>query len=120
MADDRNTNDRNSPSPFHPISPSRTTVLIADDHPIFRQGLKQLIEKQPGFHVVAEAEDGETAFDLITAHTPTVAVLDLNMPELDGFAVAHRVQQKKLRVKIVILTMHKDELLSRAPAVAMV
>jgi len=110
MADDRNTNDRNSPSPFHPISPSRTTVLIADDHPIFRQGLKQLIEKQPGFHVVAEAEDGETAFDLITAHTPTVAVLDLNMPELDGFAVAHRVQQKKLPVKIVILTMHKDEL----------
>ena len=87
-----------------------TTVLIADDHPIFRQGLKQLIEKQPGFRVVAEAEDGETALDLIATHAPAVAVLDLNMPKLDGFAVAQRAQQRELPVRIIILTMQKDEL----------
>jgi DNA-binding NarL/FixJ family response regulator len=99
-----------SPSPNLPFSPSQTTVLIADDHPIFRQGLKQLIEKEPGFRVVAEAEDGETAFDLIATHAPAVAVLDLNMPGLDGFAVAQRARQMKLPVRIIILTMHKDEL----------
>ncbi|HEY3105141.1 MAG TPA: response regulator transcription factor [Pyrinomonadaceae bacterium] len=87
-----------------------TTIIIADDHPIFRQGLKQLIEKEAGFQVVAEAEDGKTALDLIKTRAPTVAVLDLNMPEMDGFAVARQAQQMKLPVKIVILTMHKDEL----------
>jgi DNA-binding NarL/FixJ family response regulator len=104
------TNDKNSPSPFRPFSPSEVTVLIADDHPIFRQGLKQLIEKDPGFRVVAEAEDGEMALDLIVTHAPMVAVLDLNMPKLDGFSVARRARQMNLPVRIVILTMHNDEL----------
>ena len=89
---------------------TETTIIIADDHPIFRQGLKQLIEKEPAFRVVAEAEDGETALDLIATQAPMIAVLDLNMPKLDGFAVAQRAQQMKLPVRIIILTMHKDEL----------
>jgi DNA-binding NarL/FixJ family response regulator len=89
---------------------AETTIIIADDHPIFRQGLKQLIEKQPGLRVVAEAEDGEAALDLISTQAPAVAVLDLNMPKLDGFSVARRARERKLPVKIVILTMHKDEL----------
>ena len=87
-----------------------TTILVADDHPIFRQGLKQLIESESGFRVVAEAEDGETALKLIASHAPTVAILDLNMPKLDGFAVAERARQMNLPVRIVILTMHNDEL----------
>ena len=85
-------------------------ILIADDHPIFREGLRRLIEKELGFRVVAEAEDGEIAFDLIKTHLPAVAVLDLDMPTRDGFAVAALVQQLDLPVKIVVLTMHKDEL----------
>jgi DNA-binding NarL/FixJ family response regulator len=89
---------------------TETTIIVADDHPIFRQGLKQLIEREVGFRVVAEAEDGLTALELIEAHAPAVAVLDLNMPEMDGFSVAGRVQQMGLPVKIIILTMHKDEL----------
>jgi DNA-binding NarL/FixJ family response regulator len=92
------------------MNPTETTIIIADDHPIFRQGLKQLIETEPGFRVVAEAEDGQTALDLITTRAPMIAVLDLNMPALDGFAVAQRAQQMKLPVRIIILTMHKDEL----------
>jgi serine/threonine protein kinase/DNA-binding NarL/FixJ family response regulator len=87
-----------------------TTIIVADDHPIFRQGLKQLIERELGFRVIAEAEDGATALGLIKTHLPMVAVLDLDMPEMDGFSVAGQVQKLNLPVKVIILTMHKDEL----------
>lgn len=87
-----------------------TKIIVADDHPIFRQGLIQVIEKEFGFRVVADAEDGRVALELIKTHLPAVAVLDLDMPEMDGFAVAAELQKLKLAVKIVILTMHKDEL----------
>ncbi len=87
-----------------------TKIIVADDHPIFRHGLIQVIEKEFGFRVAADAEDGQTALELIKTHLPNVAVLDLDMPEMDGFAVADEVRKLKLPVKIVILTMHKDEL----------
>jgi len=106
MANGGTTNNRNSHS--HPFSPSRITILIADDHPIFRQGLKDLIEREPGFQVLAEAGDGEAALELITTRAPAVAVLDLDMPGLDGFAVAQRARLANLPVKVIILTMHKD------------
>ena len=89
---------------------NETTIIVADDHPIFRQGLIQVIEKEFNFSVVADADNGAAALELIKTHTPDVAVLDLDMPEMDGFAVASQVQKSKLAVKIVILTMHKDEL----------
>ena len=89
---------------------AETTIIVADDHPIFRQGLKQLIERETGFRVIAEAEDGKTALGLIKTHLPMVAVLDLDMPEMDGFSVAGQVQKLNLPVKVIILTMHKDEL----------
>lgn len=85
-------------------------ILIADDHPIFREGLRQLIEKERRFKVDAEAEDGESALELIKTRLPDIAVLDLDMPAPDGFAVAVQVQKLDLPVKIVVLTMHKDEL----------
>jgi DNA-binding NarL/FixJ family response regulator len=87
-----------------------TTVLLADDHPIFRQGLSQLIERQTDLRIVGEAAEGRTALELIEQLHPDVALLDLDMPELDGFAVALRVRQLELKTRIVILTMHKDEL----------
>jgi len=86
------------------------TILLADDHPIFRQGLRQLIEARPGLLIVAEAADGQRAFELIQMHKPDIAILDLDMPELDGFGVARRTRELGLATKIVILTMHKDEL----------
>lgn len=89
---------------------SEITIIIADDHPIFRQGLKHIIEKEGGIRVLAEAEDGKTALELIETHKPMVALLDLDMPELDGFSVARQVKQMNLPVKVIILTMHKDEL----------
>lgn len=92
-----------------------TTILLADDHPIFRHGLRELIEREPGLRVVGEADNGRSALELIGTHAPDVAVLDLDMPELDGFEVARRVRDLRLPSHIVILTMHNDELhLSRA------
>lgn len=84
-------------------------ILIADDHPIFRSGLKQVIESSPRFKVAGEAADGRTALDLIEALNPAVVVLDINMPELDGLAVMHEVRHKRLPGEFVFLTMHNDE-----------
>jgi DNA-binding NarL/FixJ family response regulator len=85
------------------------SVLIADDHPIFRQGLRQIIEADPRIKVIAEASDGEQAWQWLQETQPAVAVLDLSMPLRDGFGVARAARDKNLKVAIVFLTMHKDE-----------
>jgi len=84
-------------------------VIIADDHPVFRRGLRQVIEAEPDLQVIAEAEDGVAALALLREHRPAVAVLDLDMPRMDGFEVIRILQQERLGISIVILTMHKDE-----------
>ncbi len=88
---------------------SEVRILIADDHPIFRQGLRQIIEAQPELTVVAEASDGDQALEHLQAAGVTVAVLDLTMPVKDGFEVARAVRERRLPVAMVFLTMHKDE-----------
>ncbi len=88
---------------------SETCIVIADDHAIFRQGLRQVIE-QAGFRVVAEEADGEAALDRIRHLRPEIAVLDIDMPVRDGFSVTRLVQQERIPVEIIFLTMHKDEL----------
>jgi len=84
-------------------------ILIADDHPVFRKGLIQVVSSDAALNVVAEAEDGEKALELIEQHAPEVALLDVDMPKMDGIAVAQAVGEKNLPVEIVFLTMHKDE-----------
>lgn len=84
-------------------------VLIADDHPIFRQGLRSIIEAQRELTVVADASDGGQALERLQDGDITVAVLDLTMPVMDGFAVARAVRERRLSAAIVFLTMHKDE-----------
>src|SRR5215831_4111210 len=90
-------------------------VIIADDHPIVRKGLCQVMEEESDLAVVAEAGDGETGLKLIGQLHPDVAVLDLDMPKLDGFAVAGEVRKRNLPVKIIFLTIHNEvDLLHRA------
>jgi len=88
---------------------AETTIIIADDHPLVRQGLRQAIEMEKGFRVVAEAGDGQTALDLIETHEPQIVVLDVDMPALDGFGVAHEIRRRELKIDIVFLTFHGEE-----------
>ncbi len=90
------------------------SIVIADDHPVFRQGLRLIVENDKSFSVLAEAGDGREAIDLIETHQPKIALLDVNMPEMNGFAVAAAVQKKNLKVEIVFLTMHSEEELFRS------
>ena len=90
-------------------------IVIADDHPIVRKGLRQVIEEEPDLKVVAEAGDGEAGLQLIRKLQPQVALLDLDMPKLDGFAVAREIQNSNLSVAIIFLTIHSEvDLLHRA------
>lgn len=85
------------------------SVVIADDHPVFRQGLRQVIETEQGIRVVGESGDGAEALRMIQEHAPDVAVLDINMPSLLGFEVAREIRQQGLRARIIFLTMYNDE-----------
>jgi DNA-binding NarL/FixJ family response regulator len=84
-------------------------ILIADDHPILRKGLALVIEADPRLHVVAEADDGEAALEQIVAQSPDVAVLDIDMPKLDGFGVARELKKRQLTPAIIFLTLHAGE-----------
>jgi DNA-binding NarL/FixJ family response regulator len=84
-------------------------VVIADDHPVFRQGLRQAIEMERGIKVVGEAGDGDAALLMIREREPDVAVLDINMPNTKGLDVAREVRQQSLGARIIFLTMYDDE-----------
>ena len=84
--------------------------MIVDDHPLFRQGLRQAVAEDARFDVVAEADNGRTALEIIQQIKPDVAVLDINLPGVSGLEVVAALRAKKSRVRLVILTMLKDEL----------
>jgi len=88
---------------------SKIRVMIADDHPIFSRGLRQVLSDDPNFELVAEAQDGEAALQQIEEQRPDVAVLDIDMPKKDGFEVIRAMEERKLSSAVVFLTMHKDE-----------
>jgi two-component system, NarL family, response regulator NreC len=86
-----------------------TTIVLADDHPIVRQGISGLLESEPGFVVVGEAGDGREAVELVERLQPDIAILDLMMPELNGMEVARRALRLSSRTRVVILSMYSDE-----------
>lgn len=90
-------------------------IVIADDHPVFRYGLRQIIEAEPDLNVVGEAGDGLSALEMIEAQRPAIAILDVTMPGLDGLGVASRLFEKKLPIEVIFVTMHREgKLLARA------
>ena len=82
-------------------------ILIADDHPFTLQGTKSFIESC-GYAVADACSNGISALNLIILHQPDIAVLDINMPGLDGLDVAQKVQKDKIKTKIILLTMHNE------------
>ncbi|HEY1626137.1 MAG TPA: response regulator transcription factor [Streptosporangiaceae bacterium] len=80
------------------------TVVIADDQRLVRQGLRLILESEPGIDVLAEAEDGAEAVALVRQHSPTVALLDIRMPVLDGLRAARQVIAHAPATKVLILT----------------
>ena len=84
-------------------------ILIADDHPLLRQGLRQAIEADLRFGVIAEASNGRAALDQIQRLKPQIAVLDIDMPDMDGFAVVRELRARQLVVDVIFLTVHRDE-----------
>ncbi len=85
------------------------TIVIADDHPVVRQGLRQTIEEDKRIRVVAEANDGREAIEAIKEFNPKVTILDVDMPETNGFDVARWINKKEIATEVIFLTMHKDE-----------
>lgn len=86
-----------------------TTIVLADDHRIVRQGLHALLKAEPDFEVVGEAGDGIEALEMVKKLNPDVVVLDLMMPGLNGLEVARRLGKQTPRTKIIILSMYDDE-----------
>lgn len=88
---------------------SDISIILADDHPLMRKGLKEMIEEEGNFRIVAEANNGESALSLIQQHRPLIAVLDIDMPKLSGLEVAAAVKKAKIPVRLIILTMYDTE-----------
>jgi len=84
-------------------------ILIADDHPIFRRGLCEVIQADAGLRLVGQASNGKEVIKLIDELRPDIAILDVHMPRLTGLQAARKLIERKSPVKLVLLTMHEDE-----------
>lgn len=87
---------------------AKIRVLLAEDHAIVRHGLKLLIDSEPDMEVVAEASDGRSALDLAASVKPSVAVLDVSMPEMNGLEATRAILGRAPRTAVVALTRHTD------------
>jgi len=84
-------------------------VLVADDHPVVREGLRLILETSPDFALVAEAVDGAQAVDLVRETQPDVALLDLRMPGVDGLEALRRIRAEQWDVEVIVLTNYNED-----------
>jgi DNA-binding NarL/FixJ family response regulator len=85
------------------------TVLIVDDHPLLRHGLRDVIGSNPRFKIAGEAADGEEALQMIAGLKPRFVILDIDMPRLNGLETVRSIRVLPFPVKVIILTMYKEE-----------
>jgi DNA-binding NarL/FixJ family response regulator len=90
------------------------TIVIADDFPVVRTGLKSCVEEAEGFSVIGEAGDGERALELIKDLRPDLAIVDVDMPKMGGLDVLKAMKRLTLDTKVIFLSFHKDEDIFRA------
>jgi len=84
-------------------------IIISDDHPVVRSGLRALLDSQPDFRIIAEAENGQDAIRLSGSHTPDVILMDLQMPLLDGLAAIKHIHAQQPDVSILVLTTYDSD-----------
>ena len=87
----------------------RISLLIIDDHPLFRQGVVDALSLEPDFKVVGQAANGEEALELMRIHSPDVAILDINLPGMNGQQVVRQALLEKLSTRIMLLTGYDDD-----------
>jgi DNA-binding NarL/FixJ family response regulator len=92
-----------------PPGSEKIRIAIADDHTIFRDGLRRLLTLEQDFEIVAEAQDGTEVMDILRDKEPDILLLDLKMPGLDGLSLLQRIQTQKIKTKIIVLTASDDE-----------
>lgn len=87
-----------------------TKILLVDDHKVFREGIRSLIEQEEKMEVVAEADNGRTALSLIDIHHPEVVIMDASMPEMNGINATQQIIHEHPDIKVLGLSMHSDQL----------
>lgn len=95
-----------------------TRIVIADDHEIFRRGLRSLLESHVGWEVCGEAVNGEEAVERVNALKPDVVVLDITMPRLTGLEAAERIRAEIPGCKIIVLSQHEPSIMGQAALAA--
>jgi len=88
---------------------AKIRIVVADDHPIFRDGLCKLLALEEDFEVVAQAQDGRQVLDVLQQHEPDILLLDLKMPGLDGLGTLQRMQVAKNKTRVIVLTASDDK-----------
>src|SRR5205809_360948 len=104
-----NNTGANGPSALGTTAKSKIRIVVADDHPIFRDGLCRLLGLEEDFEVVAQAQDGRQVLDVLQQFEPDILLLDLKMPGLDGLATLQRLQAAKNKTRVIVLTASDDK-----------
>ncbi|MFJ7745085.1 response regulator [Peribacillus sp. NPDC097295] len=87
----------------------KTSIIIIDDHQLFREGVKRILDFESSFDVIAEGDDGSEAMDLVEEHKPDVVIMDINMPNMNGVEATRLLVQRYPDTKVIILSIHDDE-----------
>ena len=106
---DNNTATSGAPHGVGTSTGSKIRIVVADDHPIFRDGLCKLLALEEDFEVVAQASDGRQVLDVLQQYQPDILLLDLKMPGLDGLATLQRLQAVKNKTRVIVLTASDDK-----------
>ncbi|MCD7034458.1 response regulator transcription factor [Metabacillus sp. GX 13764] len=87
----------------------KTRIAIIDDHQLFREGVKRILDFEPSFEVVAEGDDGDEAVRIVDEHRPDVVIMDINMPNVNGVEATKQLVDANPETKVIILSIHDDE-----------